>query len=104
MSRQARLLSVLTEALTPQHIELLNESNQHAGPGTETHYKLVLVSDAFSAKRPVARHQMVYGLCQPELSSGLHALAMHLYTPEEWEKVQVAPLSPACLGGSKHEQ
>lgn len=104
MSRQARLVSVLSEALAPSHIELLNESHQHAGLGTDTHFKLVLVSNAFAGKRPVARHQLVYGLCQSELSSGLHALAMHLYTPEEWEKVQVAPMSPACLGGSKHEQ
>lgn len=103
MSRQARLLSVLNEALAPSHIELLNESHQHAGPGTDTHFKLVLVSNAFAGKRPVARHQLVYGLCQSELSSGLHALAMHLYTDQEWESVQVAPISPACRGGSQSE-
>ncbi len=104
MSRQQRLQAVLTEALLPSHIELLNESHQHGGPGTETHYKLVLVSTAFADKRAVARHQQVYALCQSELATGLHALAMHLYTPEEWEKTQVAPDSPACRGGSKHDQ
>ncbi|MCE7766679.1 BolA family transcriptional regulator, partial [Pseudomonas putida] len=37
-----------------------------------------------------------------ELMSQFHALALHTYTPQEWQKIGVAPASPTCAGGSKH--
>jgi BolA protein len=45
----------------------------------------VLVSPDFVGKRAVQRHQMVYALVTDEMSKGLHALALHLYTPDEWQ-------------------
>ncbi|MEL0028236.1 MAG: BolA/IbaG family iron-sulfur metabolism protein, partial [Perlucidibaca sp.] len=47
-------------------------------------------------------HQRVYALVQPEMQRGLHALALHTYTPDEWAATGAAPDSPACRGGSKH--
>lgn len=85
-------------ALNPQHLELLNESHMHAGPATDSHFKLVLVSEAFSGLRAVARHQKVYALLAEELAGPVHALALHLYTPEEWQTASV-PASPKCQGG-----
>jgi BolA protein len=84
--------------LNPQHIELLNESHMHAGPATDSHFKLVLVSEAFDGLRAVARHQKVYALLKDELAGPVHALALHLYTPEEWSSANV-PASPNCQGG-----
>jgi len=83
--------------LNPQHVELLNESHTHAGPATDSHFKLVLVSDAFSGQRVVTRHQSVYKLLAEELAGPVHALALHLYTPEEWLDASV-PASPDCQG------
>jgi BolA protein len=86
-------------ALKPIYLTVNNESHMHSvPPNSETHFKVVLVSEVFSAMRPVKRHQEVYGLLQEELSSGVHALALHLYTPEEWDG-QI-PESPECRGGS----
>lgn len=102
MAREQRLQAAVAD-LSPSHVEIINESHQHGGPGTETHFKLVLVSEAFAGLRPVARHQRVYALCQDELASGLHALALHLYTPAEWAETGQAPASPACRGGSRHD-
>ncbi|WP_430462110.1 BolA family protein [Thalassolituus sp. LLYu03] len=85
-------------ALNPVHVELINESHMHAGPATDSHFKLVLVSDAFTGKRAVARHQSVYALVAEELKGPVHALALHLYTPEEWQTASV-PASPKCQGG-----
>lgn len=62
----------------------------------ETHFKCVLVSPNFVGKRAVQRHQMVYALVTDEMEKGLHALALHLYTPEEWQEISKAPDSPAC--------
>lgn len=101
MSRQSLIESRLREALPLTHLEVLNESHNHSA-GQETHYKVVAVSEAFAGLRAVARHQKVYALLADEMQRGLHALALHLYTPGEWEQAGAAPDSPACRGGSKH--
>ena len=90
----------LTEAFAPSHIEVDCESHMHNVPaGSEMHFRVVLVTDAFAALRKVQRHQKVYGVLAEEMAGPIHALALHLYTPEEW--AGQAPASPQCLGGSK---
>lgn len=84
--------------LNPEHLELLNESHMHAGPATDSHFKLVLVSAAFNGQRVVARHQQIYKLLAAELQGPVHALALHLYSPDEWQQATVQP-SPQCQGG-----
>lgn len=85
--------------LAPTFLQVENESHNHNVPAnSNTHFKVTIVSDAFSGKRPVARHQMIYALLQHELNNGVHALAMHTYTPEEWQGQ--APDSPDCMGGN----
>lgn len=106
MKVQQTIESKVRAEFTPDHLELVNESHMHSVPkGSETHFKLVLVTAAFNGKRQVARHQLVYGLLAPELQGGVHALALHTYTPQEWAARNApAPASPQCLGGSKHDK
>jgi BolA protein len=96
----------LEDAFQPQHLEVVNESHQHSVPAnSETHFKVVLVSAAFDGRRKVARHQQVYAQLAEELAGPVHALALHTYTPLEWQQRNApAPGSPDCLGGSKREQ
>jgi BolA protein len=101
MSRQSLIERRLADAFPLQHLEVLNESHNHSA-GQDSHFKVVAVSEAFAGLRAVARHQKVYALVADEMQKGLHALALHLYTPEEWAATGVAPESPACRGGSKH--
>lgn len=94
------------QELHPEYIELINESMNHAGyfEGKESHFKLTLVSDDFANKRLVARHQLVYKLVDPLLTSqggNVHALAIHAYTPAEWQLQQQSPDSPLCAGQNK---
>jgi len=104
MQKQNAIEQVVSRVFVPQHIELVNESYMHSVPaGSESHFKLVLVSDQFSGLRSVARHQKVYAVLG-DLMQQIHALALHTYTPEEWQVLGVAPESPKCLGGSKHDQ
>ena len=105
MTMQSTLATKLQAALGPTHLEVENESHQHSvPPGSETHFKVVVVSDAFAGKRSVARHQMVYAAEAAELKAGVHALALHTYTNEEWsQRNAAAPDSPECMGGSKRE-
>jgi BolA protein len=92
----------VSAALLPVHLELLNESHMHAGPRTDSHFKLVAVATAFEGLNKVKRHQLVYRLLGEELAGPVHALALHLYTPAEWEK-QVVPASPLCAGTNKNQ-
>lgn len=88
-------------ALQPEHLEVLDESHMHSR-GLETHYKAVIVSPQFDGLNAVKRHQKVYGALG-ELMSQVHALALHTYTPQEWAAQGIAPDSPTCRGGSKHD-
>ena len=106
MSVQQQIETKLKGALPLAHIEIVNESYMHSvPPGSETHFKLVLVSPEFNGKRSVARHQLVYQLLADELSGPIHALALHTYTEPEWaQRSGAAPESPQCMGGSKHDK
>ncbi|HLR17838.1 MAG TPA: BolA/IbaG family iron-sulfur metabolism protein [Alcanivoracaceae bacterium] len=83
------------------YFDLLNESHQHSGPATESHFKLTLVADEFNGLMLVKRHQKIYQLVQDLLDGPVHAFSMHLFTREEWEKRggEVAP-SPQCRGAN----
>ena len=96
----------LDEGISLQHLEVVNESGNHnVPPGSESHFKVVLVSEEFSGKRLIERHRRVNQLLADELSGPVHALAIHTYTAEEWRgRHGDAPMSPPCLGGSKADQ
>ena len=103
MSIQQSIEHKLTEQLRIQHLEVANESHMHSVPeNSETHFKLVIVTDDFDGKRSVARHQMIYKILSAELAGEVHALALHTYTAAEWQQREgSSPASPNCLGGSK---
>jgi len=89
--------------LSPVHLEVINESYMHnVPPGSESHFKLVIVSPAFEGKTLVQRHQAVNRLLADELKSGVHALSMETLTIGDWESRQRRTFaSPPCRGGSK---
>jgi len=103
MTVQQAIESKLRAALAPAHLEVINESHMHSVPrNSETHFKVVAVSDAFAGKTRVARHQAVNRLLADELAGPVHALSIQAHTPAEWEARGGAVLaSPECLGGSK---
>lgn len=101
MTTKADRLQDALRALSPTHLEIVDESHMHSR-GLETHYKAVVVGDAFAGKRAVQRHQLVYRTLGP-LMQEVHALALHTYTPEEWQATGSAPDSPTCRGGGKHD-
>ncbi|GAA5316463.1 MAG: transcriptional regulator BolA [Candidatus Pelagadaptatus aseana] len=102
MQIQSTIETKLKDALNPSHLQVVNESHMHSVPeNSETHFKVVIASDAFDGVRKVARHQKIYQLLNEELAGEVHALALHTYTPAEWQEQQQAPDSPNCMGGSK---
>lgn len=102
MTVQATIQLKLETDLNPVVLVVDNESHLHGGPATESHFKLTVVADHFEDLVAVKRHQLVYKLLADELSNGVHALALHLYSPEEWQqRQQSVPDSPNCHSGSK---
>ena len=93
----------LNAAIKLQHLEVINESNNHnVPPGSESHFKVVLVSPDFLGLKLIARHRLVNKALEKELACDIHALALHTYTEEEWRSKNCeAPMSAPCLGGSK---
>ena len=100
---QQSIETKVAEALAPVHLDVINESGMHSvPPGSESHFKLVIVSDRFAGLTRVKRHQTVNGILEKELREDLHALSMETLTTEEWEQRHGRTLdSPACLGGGK---
>ena len=103
MSVQADIERKLAEGIRAMHLQVINESSNHnVPPGSESHFKVVLVSPDFDGKNLLARHRLINTLLADELKSKIHALALHTYTETEWQSQNGgAPMSPPCLGGSK---
>ena len=106
MTVQANIEQKLAESLNPAHLEVINESHMHnVPPGSESHFKVVIVTDAFDGVSRVRRHQQVNGILATELQDDIHALSMQTMTPDEWTARGGRVMeSPECLGGSKHDK
>jgi BolA protein len=90
MSLTDRIKLKITEKLNPVHIELINDSHKHVGHagdnGTgESHFRLVVVSEAFEGYNRIQRQRMVYAMVEDEFSRGLHAFSMKTLTPAEFK-------------------
>ena len=86
----------LSAAFSPERLEIINESHLHAGhhhedrgehevyDGTgETHFRVRIVSDAFTGLSRIARHRAINDLLKDELNTGVHALALEPSAPGE---------------------
>ena len=95
----------LLTRLDPVHLEVINESYMHSvPPKSETHFKVVVVSNSFVGKNRVARHQLINKLLEVEIAGPVHALSIQAHTQEEWEaRGGVLIDTPACLGRNKIE-
>lgn len=99
LPRQLHIEQTLLDAFQPTHLEVLNES--HGAYENESHFKVVIVSDAFSEMRLLARHRAVNAALLDESGQlPFHSLSVAAAkTPVEWAAdADVAP-SPKCVGG-----
>lgn len=103
--RASRIEERLSQRFELLHLEVVDESGGHNVPaGSESHFKVVLVSEEFAARPLLARHRLVNESLADEFAAGMHALAIHTYTEAEWRRrFGAAPLSPPCLGGKANE-
>lgn len=88
MNMQERIAARLKEALDPELLDIVDESDRHAGhagarPGGGTHCRVRIVSSRFAGMSRVARHRLVYDLLPGAFADGLHALALTTEAPGE---------------------
>ena len=97
MSVEKKIEHTLSDNFNLSHLEVINESHMHSGPNTESHFKVILVSDEFEDVKLVQRHRRINELLKFELENGVHALSLHLFTKDEWkEKEEYVKDSPPC--------
>ncbi|NOZ41641.1 MAG: BolA family transcriptional regulator [Alphaproteobacteria bacterium] len=78
----------LRASLTISALELVDESDKHAGhagatPGGESHFRLYLVSADFTGKSRLARQREIYHILKQEMAGPVHALAIDARSPED---------------------
>lgn len=103
MSVQDTIENKLQSDINVNYLDVVNESYMHNVPeGSESHFKVTIVSDEFADMSLINRHRRVNEVLASELQNNIHALSIHAYTQAEWqEKNEQAPESPPCLGGGK---
>ncbi len=88
MRMRDRLEEKLRAAFAPEQLEIRDESERHRGhsgwrEGGETHFRVTMVSSAFTGEGRVARQRAVNRVLADELAGPVHALAMELKAPGE---------------------
>ncbi len=104
MSIQAIIEQKLASEFNTDFLQVQNESHMHnVTPGSESHFKVTIVSDRFKDQMLIKRHRMVNKTLQQEMQQ-IHALALHTLTPEEWQaRAGKVADSPQCRGGGKNQ-
>lgn len=101
---QQTIESRLNSSFSIEHLAIENESHLHnVAPGSESHFKVTIVSQDFSELMLIKRHRLVNKALQQELQT-IHALALHTMTPDEWvSRAGKVADSPQCRGGGKNQ-
>ena len=88
MSTKDAIINKLSEAFSPESLDVSDESHLHEGhaghrPGGETHFRVYIVSPAFEGKSRIERHRMINEILAGELAGSVHALAIKAQAPGE---------------------
>ncbi len=83
MTRTQEITKALETAFTPQHLEVVDESEQHRGhsgyaEGGESHFRVVIRSPQFASMTRLERHRAIHGALGPQLIGRIHALALDI--------------------------
>jgi len=91
-----KITDIINDKLSPSVLNIINESFMHNVPtGSESHFKLIVVSDLFKDLSNVKRHQLVYRSLD-KIMDEIHALSIHAFDENEYNKNPVVIDSPNC--------
>ena len=87
MRRVERIEQTLRAAFEPEQLVVIDESANHAGHGgfdaRGSHFRIFLVSRAFTGMSRLSRHRLVYDALASMLAHDIHALMLDLHAPGE---------------------
>ena len=95
MDIEAQMRQKLEEDLSPHTLEIMDESSMH-GRSNPSHFRVLVVSDAFEGLNRVQRHQKVYSILGTDIMSKIHAFSQQTYTLREWKESGIQISSPPC--------
>jgi len=91
-----QIIEIINDKLSPSVLNIINESFMHNVPtGSESHFKLIVVSDVFKDLTNVKRHQLIYRTLN-EIMDEIHALSIHAFDEKEYNANPVVIDSPNC--------
>ena len=90
------IIQDLNNAFLVEHLYLENESSMHnVPPDSESHFKLVIISNNFNDMSNVQRHQAVYSALN-DVMNKIHALSIQAFTIDEFKNNPMILESPDC--------
>ena len=91
-----KIKDIINDNLSPTVLSIVNESFMHnVPPNSESHFKIVVVSEVFKDINNVKRHQLIYEILD-NLMNEIHALSIYAFDINEYEKNPVVIDSPNC--------
>ena len=87
----------LKKALQPEVLLVENESFRHKVPvGSETHFKVLIVSECFESQTPIERQRYIMNLLSEDMKGSIHALSLRALTLSEYKASDSKFYTPAC--------
>ena len=86
MNRSERITTLLNGALSPLHLDVVDDSHEHAGHaghGGAGHFRVRILSERFRGLPVLARHRLVYEALRPLIPAEVHALSIEADAPGE---------------------
>jgi BolA protein len=82
--------NIFQNTFSPEHVEVIDDSDLHRGHAGQResgggHYSVTLVADVFEGQTLVQRHRTAYEAVKMNTNEAIHALALKIYTPKEWQ-------------------
>ena len=91
-----QITEIINDKLSPSVLNIINESFMHNVPtGSESHFKLIVVSEVFKDLTNVKRHLLIYRTLN-EIMDEIHALSIHAFDEKEYNANPVVIDSPNC--------
>ena len=103
MTTQDKIETKIIETFAPSRLRVDNDSKRHAGPATDSHFRLIIIAEAFEGQRSLQRQRLVYACLADELAGPVHALQMKCLTPSEYKAADgdVTLKAPPCAGAHR---
>ncbi len=93
---ESTIKNLLIDKFNPSLLSITNESYMHNVPeGSESHFKIVLVSDSFKDMSKIKQHQKIYKVLG-KLMNSIHALSIYSFDEMEYENNPIIIDSPNC--------